>query len=237
MPNPFFRFKQFTIHQDQCAMKVGTDGVLLGAWSNVENNVSILDVGTGTGLIALMLAQRNSTAVIDAIEMDSDAAQQATQNVIDSPFGMRISVYYHRFQDFSRTIDKQYDLIVCNPPFFVNALKSPDTQRTMARHAQSLSLEELFLHSCKLLTESGKIAVILPYANMKNTIEFAQVHALFLTRKTIVKPFPHSVPKRVLLEFSNRNIPMRENELVIELSRHYYSDAYRALTRDFYLKY
>lgn len=237
MPNPFFRFKQFTIYQDQCAMKVGTDGVLLGAWSNARNKASILDVGTGTGLIALMLAQRNSAAVIDAIEMDNDAARQATQNVDGTPFSMQISVHHQCFQHFALMTKKRYEFIVCNPPFFVDALKSPNAQRTMARHTQSLSLQELFSHSRKLLTENGRIALILPYTNMKRTIEIAQTHAFFLSRRTTVKPLPHSTPKRVLLEFSNQNTLMQEDELVIELSRHCYSDAYRTLTRDFYLKY
>ena len=142
MPNPYFRFKKFTVYHDRCAMKVGTDGVLLGAWVNVSGD-NILDIGTGTGLISLMMAQRNEKAVIDAIDIDSDAVSQAKDNIGNSPFSNRINSWNASLQEFSSKVEKRYDVIVSNPPFFVQSLKSPNKERSVARHTDSLPVADL----------------------------------------------------------------------------------------------
>ncbi|MFM2293328.1 MAG: hypothetical protein RIS29_3141, partial [Bacteroidota bacterium] len=154
MANPFFRFKQFTVFHDRCAMKVGIDGVLLGCWTNVADTSMVLDIGTGTGLIALMIAQRTD-AHIDAIDIDEGAFEQAMINVQASPWSSRLNVVLSSLQDF--VSDKKYDLIVSNPPYFINSLKNPDEQRTTARHTDSLTHEELIDQCIPKLTEGGRI--------------------------------------------------------------------------------
>ena len=157
MSNNYFSFRQFTIHQDQCAMKVGTDGVLLGAWVNVENAQRILDVGTGTGLIALMCAQR-SESVIDAVEVDRAASEQAAVNCSASPWKDRITVVHDSFQHFAESTAYRYDLIVSNPPFFKNSLKPKGLARSLARHDDRLSYESLLYYTVKILEPGGTLA-------------------------------------------------------------------------------
>ena len=161
MPNPYFRFKKFTVYHDRCAMKGGTDGVLLGAWVNVLGE-NVLDVGTGTGLISLMMAQRNDKVVIDAIDIDGDAVSQAKDNIYNSPFGNRIKCWNASLQEFSSKVEKRYDVIVSNPPFFVQSLKSPNKERSLARHTDSLPIEDLIGLSASLLSQTGRISFIYP---------------------------------------------------------------------------
>jgi tRNA1Val (adenine37-N6)-methyltransferase len=237
MANNYFKFKQFTIFQDRCAMKVGTDGVLLGAWADCENAKTILDIGTGTGLIALMLAQR-SLAHIDAIEIDQSASEQASENVTKSPWESRISVLNISLQQFTEQIDKKYDLIVSNPPFFQNSLYAPDQNRTNARHNASLEYEDILDASLKLLSNNGMLSLILPYLEGTMFIVKAAGKGLYCVRQTNVLPNPGKTPKRLLLEFTKIKKPLVEQEIIIELNkRHEYSDAYKNLTRDFYLKF
>ena len=233
MPNPFFRFKQFTVFHDLCAMKVGTDGVLLGAWADCLNAQTILDIGTGSGLIALMLAQR-SKSVITAIDIEESAYIQAGINFKKSPFNDRLNIYHASIQQFSTST--KYDLIVSNPPYFSNSLQSPDASRTHARHNDSLSLDDLIKHSQSLLSPKGKLALILPFDIFEQVNDRALEHSLFLCRKTQVCPTPSQAPKRILLEYSMEKQPIVENELFIEKSRHVYSEEYRNLTSKFYLK-
>jgi tRNA1Val (adenine37-N6)-methyltransferase len=235
MPNSYFRFKQFTIHQDRCAMKVGTDGVLLGAWTNIGEAKRILDIGTGTGLIALMLAQR-SGAVIDAIEIDRDAADQATENAKSSPWNEQIRIYHTSIQEYISQ-GQHYDLIVTNPPYFYNALTAPDPKRTLARHNQQLGLSEL-LHGVKnLLTSDGRLGIILPVEVFDIFVGLAEKAGLYPSRKTLVTPSPAKLVKRILAEFSFYEIEALQSELIIEkYGRHVYSEEYIALTKDFYLK-
>lgn len=160
MSNPYFQFKQFTVRHDKCAMKVGTDGVLLGAWAPVQNAKYILDVGAGSGLISLQLAQRNPWASITSIEIDPAAAAQAKENIQSSPWSDRMEVICSDFRDYHA--ENKFDLIVSNPPYFVDALKCPDNQRCMARHTSELNYELLFGHSTHLLSEQGIISVIIP---------------------------------------------------------------------------
>ncbi|MDR2388486.1 MAG: methyltransferase [Tannerellaceae bacterium] len=236
MANDYFRFKQFTIQQDRCAMKVGTDGTLLGAWVR-PNGRKLLDVGTGTGLIALMLAQRNPDAVIDAVEIDADACSQAKENVKDSPFADRICVIHASFSDYASHTTLKYDLVVSNPPYFVRSLKNPDEQRCIARHTDALPLEELLEKSKELLLPGGRIALILPSVREKELVALACGKELGIVRQTDVVPVSGSVAKRLLVELSvSSSAPAERDTLPIEKARGAYSQAYVALTQNFYLK-
>lgn len=232
-----FSFKQFDIAQDRCAMKVGTDGVLLGAWCRIDEARRILDIGTGTGLIALMAAQRNPQAHIDAIDIDTDAAQQAAANCAASPFGKRISVIQADARTFAIGHDTTYDAIVCNPPYFVDALKCPDTQRTTARHNDTLPFDALLGTVGRLLADDGRFSVILPCREAALFAEAAATQQLHLTRLTHLLPTPSSTEKRRLMAFEKHPRTLCEDTLVIELARHCYSPAYRDLTKNFYLKF
>ncbi|MGM9745422.1 MAG: tRNA1(Val) (adenine(37)-N6)-methyltransferase [Paludibacteraceae bacterium] len=232
-----FSFKQFDIDQDHCAMKVGTDGVLLGAWCTIDGARHILDIGTGTGLIALMVAQRNPQARIDAIDIDADAVQQAHENCAASPFGGRIRMWQADARTFAAPDGTTYDTIVCNPPYFVDALKCPDTQRTIARHNDTLPFDTLLTTVRRLLADNGRFSVILPCREALSFSELAATQQLHLTRLTHLLPTPSSAEKRRLMEFEKHPRTLREESLVIELARHCYSPAYRDLTKNFYLKF
>lgn len=236
MSNPYFRFKQFTVFQDQCAMKVGTDGVLLGAWVNVKDTHTILDIGTGTGLIALMLAQR-SQAVIDGVEIDENACQQARENVMRSPWVNRIQVYHTSIQKYSLTCPKRYDLIVCNPPFFTNVSKAKTSARTLARHSDTLEKLELLQIAQTLLTPTGRLALIYPTETMQELLTQSLDYHLTCTRKLNIKPTPESPIKRVLVEWSKTGLPEPESTVIIETTRYLYSPEFIHLIKDFYLKY
>lgn len=234
MPNPYFTFKQFTIHHDRCAMKVGTDGVLLGAWTNLENARRVLDVGTGTGLIALMLAQRSKEASIIAIDIDADAVGQARENVLVSPWKDRVEV---ALQDVcTYTPNALFDTIVSNPPYFVNSLKCPDDQRTTARHTDTLDADRLLGKVAELLSPEGRFSLILPAEQTDELLRIAEEKGLYPSRITRVITRPGLSPKRVLVEFQKAPQDYEETELVVELERHVYSEDYIALTKDFYLK-
>lgn len=236
MSNNFFRFKQFTVFQDCCAMKVGTDGVLLGAWAEAYKRNNVLDVGTGTGLIALMIAQRNTNATIDAIDIDEGCVMQAKRNVFESPFSNRVDVQKSSFQDFAARNDNKYDLIVSNPPYFHNSLKSPNLHRNYARHTDSLSFYEIISDGVSLLTESGSVSLILPYEFKTSVLMHAKTVGLFAKRITNVFPLPHKPAKRILIEFGMSDTECVEDNLIVELSRHKYTDEYNALTSEFYLQ-
>lgn len=236
MPNDYFKFKQFVIHQEKCAMKVGTDGVLLGAWTDCTNAHNVLDIGTGTGLIALMIAQ-GSNAKIDAVEIDDEACKQAKENVINSPWKDQVQIINKSFQEFE-SINNKYDLIVSNPPYFQNSLYASNEKRTDARHNSNLELDDLISGALKLLSEKGKLSIILPYLEGTMFILKAAENGLYCVRQTKVLPKPDKEPKRLLLEFMKEKMPLVEQELIIELNkRHEYSDAYKNLTKDFYLAF
>jgi len=216
-------------------MKVGTDGVLLGAWANLHNAQSILDIGTGTGLIALMMAQR-SPAHVDAIELESSAFQQAQENIARSRWNNRIQIFHDTFQNFAAQSNTGYDLIITNPPYFVNSYQNTDEKRLHARHDQSLSYEDILQGTNKLLTPDGNFHLILPYSESSRFIETAREIGLYCVRKTYVRPRPDKPPKRLLMEFSRKKKPLTETYLVIENNkRHHYTEDYRALTKSFYL--
>jgi len=236
MPNPYFRFKQFTVYHDQCAMKVGTDGVLLGVWADIKDAHSALDIGTGSGLIALMLAQRNSQLNIHAIDIDEDAIKQTKENISHSPFSSRITHEQISLDNYVIKAKSKYDLITSNPPFFDNSLKSPDRQRTIARHTDSLPVEQLIQQSSKLLSDNGKLSIIYPFEYKENLFFLAKKNNLYISRITNVYPTPNSLVKRVLIELSKQECYLEENNLIIEKERHIYSDEFSALAKDFYLK-
>jgi tRNA1Val (adenine37-N6)-methyltransferase len=236
MSNNYFQFKQFLVLQDKCAMKVGTDGVLLGAWTEIGNSLNILDVGSGTGLIAMMMGQR-SNAMIDAIEIEENAFIQARENISGCKWKDRIKLFHTSFQEYSVNCRQQYDLIISNPPYFNNSLKAPDKERSLARHSDSLSFADLVNGSLKILNKSGRLSVILPVDQAKVFLE-ATLHAgLFCSRRTLVKPNKEKSPVRFLLEFVREKIHCREDELTIELGRHCYTNDYINLTKEFYLNF
>jgi len=235
MSNPYFQFKQFKINQDRCAMKVGTDGVLLGVWTDVSGVRSILDVGTGTGLIALMLAQRSPAAIL-GIEIDVDAAAQAVENVQNSPWRERIKIETVSLQTFTKNTDYRFDLIVSNPPYFNKSLKNPDAQRSVARHTDSLSQQDLIVAVDALLSDSGRLAVILPTVEGLEFILQAEMSGLYCSKKTKVIPRIGAAEKRLLLEFSRAKSACREDSLLIEIERHCYSERFRELTEGYYLE-
>ena len=237
MPNTWFHFKQFTIQQEQAAMKVGTDGVLLGAWASVPGPGSrVLDIGTGTGLIALMLAQRTKSVAVDALEIDSSSARQAKENFQNSPWKERINCIQSSFQDYSSQSKSRYDLIICNPPFFSGSSKTPSREKNLARHDDSLSLEDIFRGSVSLMKKTTIISLILPIQKEGQAMDLITEHKLYCNRLTWVKPAPGKSTKRVLLEFSYIPGKSIENELTIETElRHVYSDKFKNLINEFYL--
>ncbi|MEC7770738.1 MAG: methyltransferase [Bacteroidota bacterium] len=232
-----FKFKEFTIHQDKCAMKVGTDGVLLGAWVSLEKHPeSILDIGAGTGLIALQLAQRTSAEIIDAIELDAAAYEQCVGNFEASPWGDRLFCYHAGFDEFVDEMEDKYDLIVSNPPFYAEDVSSGDQSRDNARQSSSLPFDELVQGVSRFLTEDGNFAVIIPYKEEGNFIDLAKNVDLFPNRITRVKGNPETDFKRSLMEFSfHQNKPYIDS-LIIEEGRHQYTKEYIELTQAFYLK-
>lgn len=234
MGNPFFRFKKFTIFHDRCAMKVGTDGVLLGAWTDVSHARNVLDIGTGTGLIALMLAQRCKDASITAIDIENDAISQATDNVQASPWSRRITPLLQDVRTYRPEV--LFDTIVSNPPYFIHSLKGPDEQRNTARHTDTLDAESLLAKVSELLSEEGLFSIILPAEQADGLMRMALQVGLHPSRRTDVVTRPGLPPKRVLMEFRKVETPLASNVLVVELERHVYSEEYMALTKDFYLK-
>jgi tRNA1Val (adenine37-N6)-methyltransferase len=217
-------------------MKVGTDGTLLGAWTDVSSCRSVLDIGTGTGLIALMIAQRCSDATIDAVEIDADACTQAAENVSASPFAQQIHIHHATFQEFAKTANRQYDLIVSNPPYFVQSLKCPETKRRIARHDDELSPAFLLAESRRILTPAGHISLILPYLQLNEVLKQATQNSLHCIRQTHVIPVEGAQPKRLLIEFSLQpQLSTQINVLVLEDVNRQRTAAYKALTGDFYL--
>lgn len=240
MPQNTFAFKQFTIIQDKCAMKVGTDAVLLGAWVKTYGVRKALDIGTGTGVIALMLAQK-SGAHIDAIDIDSNAAVEAKDNVNNSPWKERVHVQNISLQDFAKITDEQYDLIVSNPPYFVDSLLSSEANRTAARHTVLLSFEDLIAGVKKMLNKEGKLYVILPVREGEQFIQLAAAHHLHLRRITRVKSTPDKIEKRWMMQFGFQSkSQISDSVLVMEKDpqvRHSYTDEYKELTKEYYLQF
>lgn len=237
MANNYFQFKKFTIRQEKCAMKVGTDGVLLGAWVNVGSTQHILDVGTGTGLIAIMIAQR-SNASIDAIEIEKTAAEQASENIQNCPWKDRITIYPVSLQEFIEVHNRNYDLIVSNPPYFSNSVSNSDVERKLARQDDMLCKDELFEGISGMLSDKGRFAIIYPSEMLDVLCIKAAAHNLHFIRLTEVFPTSDKLSNRILAEFSFQEERVEKNKIVIEdRGRHKYSQEYIALTKDFYLNF
>ena len=229
MGKNYFEFKRFVVHQERAAMKVGTDGTLLGAWA--EGGSRVLDIGTGTGLIALMIAQRYTDALIDAIDIDEDACWQATENVKVSPFSGRITVHHSSIQHFADICVLRYDAIICNPPFFEKALKNPDERRTKARHTESMEYSDLFSAVARLLErENGVFSAIVPSDCRRRFDEEAVYVGLFPRQVLAVKTKSDKPPKRFLLSYSfNVRSNVESQSLLIG------DKEYERLVEDFYL--
>ena len=233
-----FQFKQFSVEQDRCAMKIGTDGVLLGAWTPIDNNpFSIIDIGTGTGVIGLMLAQRSNAQQIDALEIDEDAYEQAVDNFENSPWSDRLFCFHAGLDEFVEEPEDEYDLIVSNPPFYTEDYKTDNEQRDLARFQDAMPFEELIEAADLLLSENGIFSVIIPHKEEAHFLAIAKEYELYPFKITHVKGTPTSETKRSLLAFNRKEtIDFPVDELIIETERHIYTPEYIALTRDFYLK-
>ena len=232
--NNYFQFKQFTIQQEKSAMKVGTDGVLLGGWVNTKRCDTVLDIGAGTGVIALMMAQRTNAKIM-GIEIEENAALEAQQNVADSPWKGRVEIVHSSLQDFVEKQSSTFDLIVSNPPFFSNASKAGNKNRTLARHNDSLPFSELLSYSYKLLSAEGTLAVILPNEAAGKFETLARKIGLFLTRKMEVKPKVSKNVNRVLFEFSKTPKAFTKDQLIIYNEDGSYAAQYKELLSAFYL--
>ncbi|MTI24555.1 methyltransferase [Fulvivirga kasyanovii] len=231
-----FDFKQFSIKQECSAMKVGTDGVLLGAWTNVTGSKTVLDIGTGTGLIALMIAQRNPVASIHAIEIDQASAAEALTNVSHSPWADRVKVFHESIQDFSAHATHAYDLIVSNPPFFNSGTASPSANRHQARHTGQLPQKDLIQTVAGLLSDQGRFSVIIPVTESDNFISMAADYGLHPCHITTFFPKAHKPSERHLIEFTRTEGPAREDRLVQYLEHGEWTEGYKNLTRDFHIK-
>ena len=229
-----FQFKQFTIAHDRCAMKVGTDGVLLGAWAELPSTGSVLDAGTGTGLIALMLAQRSPFLRVTGIDVVPEAVEQARENVAASPFADRVEVRLQSLQALSAT-EARFSAIVCNPPFFTSSRLPPDADRSIARHAGTLSFEELATSSARLLTEHGTLSVILPFDAFDTFRLLCFARGLLVKRSRSVQGTARKLPKRVLATFVKGEADWVQEKPLILNHGNCRTDDYTALTRDFYL--
>lgn len=218
-------------------MKVGTDGVLLGAWCPIDHNpLSVLDIGAGTGILSLMLAQRSQAEQIDAVEIDENAYEQCVENFENSPWGDRLFCFHASLDEFVDEPETAYDLIISNPPFYSEDYKTDDRQRDLARFADALPFEELVEAAALLLSDNGIFAVVIPYKEEEKFIGLAKENELYPFKVTRVKGMPTTAFKRSLIAFSRESKPFWADELAIETARHQYTDPYIALTSDFYLK-
>ena len=242
-----FKFKQFEVRHDKCGMKVGTDGVMLGAWavpSPSASDLRVLDVGTGSGLIALMLAQRFESASVTAIDIDQAAVEQARDNVAASPFSSRIEVVQCDFRSFScsaqeyflcPTQEQGYDLVVSNPPFYVEDTFCPDSRKNAAKHASSLPFRQLISGAVRVMGKGGILSVIVPYSVANDFIGLAALSELYLQRRCDVRSSMRKPFKRSLLSFSSVVGTTEQTELTLRDADNQYTEAYRSLTREFYL--
>ena len=236
MPNQWFRFKQFTVWQDLCAMKVGTDAVLLGAWTHYANVLRVLDMGTGTGVLALIAAQRNKQAIVHAVDIDPAAVLQARVNAASSPWPERIHV--HCADVRSWTSDGNYDLVLCNPPYYDRHLRSSDARVAMAKHEVELNLDQLFRAADRLCNTHGRVSLILPADRLKDAQAGAKAHGFVRSRTCFVRYRATTPPKRVLVEFSHEYaLDVLPSELAVEQVRGAFSPEYRELLQDLELHF
>ena len=238
MSNDTFEFKKFKIKQDKCAMRVSTDAVLLGAWVVPNGSLRILDIGTGTGVIALMLAQKSNANIV-AIDIDKESTEQAKLNVAESIYNAKVQVLHQSFQELVKTTDQKFNLIVTNPPYFIDSYKNASDTRASARHTDLLSFEDLLSGVKKLLDEKGKFCVILPTNEARIFREMAQAKGLYLSKLLRIRTrFEKDSEKRHLMQFEFKESEFSESTLVIEKDSHRnYTEEYKELTKDYYLKF
>ena len=235
MSNTYFQFKQFIVHQDKCAMKVTTDACILGAWIPLrQDDLDILDIGSGTGLLALMLAQRNKDAHITGVEIERDAAIQAGQNFLNSPWPDRLQMVQSDIALFQP--NTRYDLVVCNPPFFINSLTGPDHSRNTARHTGSLSYADLLVTAARLTKPNGRLAVLLPYTEFRIFEKLAINLSWRVAGQLAIKHTPAAQVKRIVAVFEKSTIMRKlDTELVIYEDHKNYTNDFVALMKPFYL--
>ena len=239
-----FKFKEFSVSQDKCAMKIGTDSVLLGAWTSLKNNpFSVLDIGAGTGVLSLMIAQRSRAQNIEAIEIDADAFEQCSENFENSSWSDRLFCYHASLLEFVEDlsaeeagVEDKFDLIICNPPFYSEDYKTDNEARDLARFNDAMPFEHLIFAVINLLSEDGVFSVVIPYKEETNFVDLASKSGLFPKRILRVKGNPDTEIKRSLLEFSFKDSKIESSKLIIETGRHQYTEDYINLTKDFYLK-
>lgn len=232
-----FQFKQFTVKQNRCAMKIGTDSVLLGAWISVSHRpFNVLDIGAGTGILSLMIAQRCDADQIEAIEIDDDAFEQCADNFENSPWQDRLFCYHASLLEYVEEVDESFDLIVCNPPFYSEDYKSKNDSRNLARFSDAMPKEHIIYAINNLLAETGKFSIVIPYQQEKEFIKEAKSILLYPNRILRVRGNERSELKRSLIEFSYHSSECSISELIIENERHLYTEEYINLTKDFYLK-
>ncbi len=237
MSNTWFQFKEFKINQDKTAMKVGVDGVLLGAVSHFNQSHSILDVGTGTGLLSFMAVQRTN-AFITALEIDKNAFMQCRENIKLNHFENRITVLNTSFQEFSKSSKQKFDFIISNPPFFENSAKSEYQSKNTARHSKMLPKFDLVNGVSQLLNPDGKFSVILPYEFEESFEKLCNDFNLFSDYKLIIYPKENKKPNRIILEFSFKKYAVKTEKIVIrENDTNQYTKTYKELTKDFYLQF
>ena len=230
MANDYFQFRRFTVHQGRCAMKVGTDGTLLGAWA--RGGETVLDIGTGTGLLALMMAQRFPSTHVVGIDIDSEAVRQARENAAASPFAERIRMVEADIKTFHAA---PFNAIVCNPPYFIDSLECPDEQRTLARHTSALTYRELIVAAQRLLADDGELSLVIPFDCKQRLEQETALAGFFKVRECAVKTTPRKQPKRYLLAFRKHSGELELSEGIIETQPGVRSQWYQELTKEFYL--
>jgi len=228
-----FQFKQFSVEDDRSTMKVGTDAVLLGAWTNIKNAKNMLEIGTGSGIISLMLAQR-SEARIEAIDIDKSSIDQAIENFKISPWNERLKATYYSLKNFIKDNKNKYDLIVSNPPFFIDSLKSPDKNKTRSKHTDELSYSDLIQGLLYFLSPQGRSCLILPHTESKSFINLARIENLHLNKQLLIKPKKNKIANRILMEFSFIKTAIEENEIYLREEDNSFSADYKKLCEDYY---
>jgi len=237
MANNYFKFKQFTVHQEHAPFKITTDSVLLGAWAKIEGSKKILDIGTGTGILALMAAQRTDAQIV-AIEPDPGSYMQAGLNITGSPWYDRITLFNSTVQEYKPDTGLLFDAIITNPPYFIDSLPNTDAGKARARHSLILSYQELLEAVLRLLTPSGTLHLVLPVNEARRFTDMASSSGLYCCRRLYVRPTMTLPPARVMMTLAHENKTAEESTIVVEKGgRHKYSAEYVSLTKDFYLKF
>jgi len=235
MEQSVFRFKQFSVAHDKCAMNVNTDGVLLGAWRDVSEAKRILDVGTGTGVIALMMAQKNAIAEIHAIDVDNDAYLQAKENFENSLWASRLTSFHSSLQEFNPGM--KYDVIISNPPYFIDDLKTSSHRKNVAKHTVALTYEELLSGISRLLADNGRVLLVLPVFNLAVFRKIANEYRLFVTGLTEVTAVAGKAPYLLMLQLEQSEKDILNSSLTIQHAVENFTEEYKMMTKDFYLKF